>query len=99
MWLRYQTNISKTIAQVALHRRQILCVDVPGVNCYTTVMRCVAKFASFGLLAHVLKKCQTVDWKFHRDECTTIQKWVAQKPFDSSSFPGDAIRCLVRILW
>jgi hypothetical protein len=99
MWLRYQTNILKTIVHVALHQRQILCVDVLDVNSYTTAMRYVVELSSLGLLTHFFKKCQTVDWKFHRDECNAIREWVSKMPSDSSSFPGDAIRCLVRILW
>ncbi|KAF8960017.1 hypothetical protein BDZ97DRAFT_1355582 [Flammula alnicola] len=47
-------------------------------------------------------KCQSRDWTFHRQECTAIQRWsssLQRSGSDSLVIPGDAIRCLARIVW
>ena len=49
----------------------------------------------------ITQQCQNSDWSFHRHECTAIQKWITSTSENSGkpSVPGDAIRCLGRILW
>ncbi|KAI0646366.1 SET domain-containing protein [Trametes meyenii] len=43
--------------------------------------------------------CQNRDWTQHKHECSALQKWAAAAPSQEMSVPGDAIRCLGRILW
>ncbi|KAG8993352.1 hypothetical protein FRB94_010836 [Tulasnella sp. JGI-2019a] len=57
------------------------------------------------------KKCQTSDWQAHKHECASLQYWMtssthatvpilAPKNDDAgASIPGEAIRCLGRLLW
>ncbi|KDR78759.1 hypothetical protein GALMADRAFT_64592 [Galerina marginata CBS 339.88] len=54
------------------------------------------------LLHYCDAKCQTADWLFHRNECIAIQRWSTSSSSEGSGsapIPGDAIRCLGRILW
>ncbi|KAH9477693.1 Histone-lysine N-methyltransferase ASHR1 [Psilocybe cubensis] len=54
------------------------------------------------LLHYCDSKCQSSDWSFHRYECAAIQRWSATMSSEKSGqapIPGDAIRCLGRILW
>ncbi|KAF8805220.1 SET domain-containing protein [Phlegmacium glaucopus] len=46
-------------------------------------------------------KCQNTDWAFHKQECMAIQGWCSSEAATSGAptLPGDAIRCLGRILW
>ncbi|KIM40724.1 hypothetical protein M413DRAFT_446114 [Hebeloma cylindrosporum] len=68
-------------------------------SCFAPKADSLRRCTGCKLLYYCDEKCQAADWTFHRHECTGIQKWVAKRPSGSSSFPGDAIRCLVRILW
>ncbi|KAI0360613.1 SET domain-containing protein [Trametes cingulata] len=43
--------------------------------------------------------CQNRDWAWHKHECSALQKWAASAPSQEVSVPGDAVRCLGRILW
>ncbi|KAL7284146.1 hypothetical protein ACG7TL_001427 [Trametes sanguinea] len=39
------------------------------------------------------------DWVWHKHECNALQKWATSAPSQEVSVPGDAVRCLGRILW
>ncbi|KAF9236037.1 hypothetical protein BU15DRAFT_50600 [Melanogaster broomeanus] len=43
--------------------------------------------------------CQKADWNLHKRECSALQKWAKAAPSDVLAVPGDAVRCLCRILW
>ncbi|KAI9063571.1 SET domain-containing protein [Trametes sanguinea] len=45
------------------------------------------------------QECQNKDWAWHKHECNALQKWAASAPSQEVSVPGDAVRCLGRILW
>ncbi|KAI8986911.1 SET domain-containing protein [Trametes punicea] len=45
------------------------------------------------------QECQNRDWTWHKQECSALQKWAASAPSQEVSVPGDAVRCLGRILW
>ncbi|KAI0711226.1 SET domain-containing protein [Earliella scabrosa] len=44
-------------------------------------------------------ECQNRDWTWHKRECSALQKWAAAAPSPDVAVPGDAVRCLGRILW
>ncbi|KAI0938789.1 hypothetical protein AcV5_000393 [Taiwanofungus camphoratus] len=43
--------------------------------------------------------CQNNDWPLHKCECVALQQWASSAPSPDLSVPGDAIRCLGRLLW
>ncbi|KAI0777740.1 SET domain-containing protein [Trametes elegans] len=45
------------------------------------------------------QECQKRDWAWHKRECSALQSWASTAPSQDLSVPGDAIRCLGRILW
>ncbi|KAH9896929.1 SET domain-containing protein [Cubamyces lactineus] len=45
------------------------------------------------------QECQNRDWAWHKRECSALQRWAASAPSHEVSVPGDAVRCLGRILW
>ncbi|KAI0693920.1 SET domain-containing protein [Cerioporus squamosus] len=44
-------------------------------------------------------ECQNRDWAWHKRECNALQKWAATAPSAELAVPGEAVRCLGRILW
>ncbi|PPQ93755.1 hypothetical protein CVT25_008135 [Psilocybe cyanescens] len=71
-------------------------------NCCAPKTTSLRRCTGCKLLHYCDSKCQTNDWSFHRHECLAIQKWSASASAESSGpahVPGDAIRCLGRILW
>ncbi|KAJ8073401.1 hypothetical protein PM082_011676 [Marasmius tenuissimus] len=43
-------------------------------------------------------ECQTTDWSIHKLECAALQRWFqAAEGVDRP--PGDAVRCVARLLW
>ncbi|TFK90316.1 SET domain-containing protein [Polyporus arcularius HHB13444] len=44
-------------------------------------------------------ECQNRDWAWHKRECDALQKWAATAPSAEHAIPGEAVRCLGRILW
>ncbi|KAI0746851.1 SET domain-containing protein [Daedaleopsis nitida] len=44
-------------------------------------------------------ECQNRDWASHKRECGALQKWAAAAPSPDVAIPGEAVRCLGRILW
>ena len=42
--------------------------------------------------------CQTADWKDHKAECSGLLQWAKEAPNDELRVPGEAVRCLARIL-
>lgn len=45
------------------------------------------------------QECQNRDWAWHKRECNALQKWAATAPSAELGVPGEAVRCLGRILW
>ncbi|KAH8083324.1 hypothetical protein BXZ70DRAFT_579582 [Cristinia sonorae] len=43
--------------------------------------------------------CQNNDWSIHKSECAALQRWKSHAPSEHVSVPGDAVRCLGRIVW
>ncbi|KZS97133.1 SET domain-containing protein [Sistotremastrum niveocremeum HHB9708] len=43
--------------------------------------------------------CQNADWDVHKPECSSIQRWTAEAPNAAVAVPGEAIRCIGRLLW
>ncbi|KAI0764895.1 SET domain-containing protein [Fomes fomentarius] len=44
-------------------------------------------------------ECQNRDWVGHKRECSALQRWAAGAPSPDVAVPGEAVRCLGRILW
>ncbi|KAF9525238.1 hypothetical protein CPB83DRAFT_870963 [Crepidotus variabilis] len=42
--------------------------------------------------------CQSKDWSTHKQECSALQQWLKANAA-SPNIPGDAIRCLGRMIW
>ncbi|EJD41974.1 hypothetical protein AURDEDRAFT_105699 [Auricularia subglabra TFB-10046 SS5] len=51
-----------------------------------------------GAAHYCSSSCQTSDWQFHKTECVSLQQWAKMAPDPSLSVPGEAIRCLARVL-
>jgi hypothetical protein len=47
----------------------------------------------------VTQECQNDDWRLHKRECAAMQRWAAAAPSQDASVPGEAVRCLGRVLF
>ncbi|KAF8157108.1 hypothetical protein B0H34DRAFT_849014 [Crassisporium funariophilum] len=70
-------------------------------NCFGLGVNALRRCTGCKLLFYCDSKCQNADWVFHRYECVALQRWGSSTSETSGSptIPGDAIRCLGRILW
>ncbi len=56
-------------------------------------------YAACHVTTHIPQECQNRDWAWHKRECDALQKWAATAPSAEHAIPGEAVRCLGRILW
>ncbi|KAF5327714.1 hypothetical protein D9619_004677 [Psilocybe cf. subviscida] len=70
-------------------------LDQYCASCFRIKTGALKKCSGCKLLCYCDDACQKRDWIFHKHECAAVQKWYSS----SNSVPGDAIRCLGRILW
>ncbi|CAA7268850.1 unnamed protein product [Cyclocybe aegerita] len=65
-------------------------------NCFGPGSGSLRRCTACKIVHYCDSACQSADWSLHKQECAAVQRWSSS---NLGTIPGDAIRCLGRILW